>query len=223
MRAIAHVRCTIRVLSQRTRKTQLAVHWSRIHQVCPVANLHAIGVHLVGSHLRLHSQSGGKGSAGPCRQPMSLAILLWPEGLQQPSLSVLTHAEKTVSFTKHTINRLSKDACLGEDETQQYAFILVAKGLQSCRLISFLTHVGTAGEIVECCWVREPSGTRLVVSPCTMRCPLRAGVVRDHSRGTTRSPFIVNISLRDSGSRIRCRSYFLECVRDRLRRFIFAS
>ena len=173
----------MRVLSQRTRKTQLAVHWSRIHQVCPVAHLHSIGVHLVGSHLRLHSQSGGKGSAGPCRQPMSSAILLWPEGLQQPSLSVLTESEKTVSFPKHTINRLSKGACLGEDEPQHYAFILVAKGLQSCRLIFFLTHVGTAGEIVECCWVREPSGTRLVVSPCTMRCPIRAGVVRDHSRG----------------------------------------
>ena len=68
---------------------------------------------------------------------------------------------ETVSFPKHTINRLSKGACLGEDEPQHYAFILVAKDLQSCRLISFLTHVGTAGEIVECCWVREPSGTRL--------------------------------------------------------------
>ena len=116
-----------------------------------------------GSHLRLHSHSGGKGSAGPCRQPMSLAIILWLEGLQQPSLSVLTESEKTMSFT------ISKDACLGEDEPRHYAFILVANGLQSCTPISFLTHVGTAGEIVECCWVREPSGTRLVVSPCTMR------------------------------------------------------
>ena len=158
--------------------------WGRIHQACPVAHLHSIGVHLVGSHLRLHSQSGGKGSAGPCRQPISSAILLWPEGLQQPSLSVLTESEKTVSFSKHTINRLSKGACLGEDEPQHYALIFVAKGLQSCRLISFLTHVGTAGEIVECCCtVRAPSGTRLVVSPCTMRCPIRAGVVRDHNRG----------------------------------------
>ena len=173
----------MRVLSQRTRKTQLGVHWSRIHQVCPVAHLHSIGVHLVGSHLRLHSHSAGQGSAGRCRQPMSSAILLWPEGLQQPSLSVLTDSEKTVSFTKHTINRLSKGACLGEDEPQHYAFTFVAKCLQSCRLISFLTHVGTAGEIVECCWVREPSGTRLVVSPCTMRCPIRAFVVTDHNRG----------------------------------------
>ena len=86
--------------------------------------------------------------------------------------------------SSHTINRLSKGACLGEDERQHVAFIFVAKGLQSCRLISFLTHVGTAGEIVECCCtVREPSGTRLVVSPCTMRCPIRAGVVTDHNRG----------------------------------------
>ena len=141
----------MRVLSQRTRKTQLAVHWSRIHQVCPVAHLHPIGVHLVGSHLRLHSHSGGKGSAGPCRQPMSSAILLWPEGLQQPSLSVLTESEKTVSFTKTHDQSSPKDACLGGDEPQHYAFILVANGLQSCRLISFLAQVGTAGEIVECC------------------------------------------------------------------------
>ena len=61
----------MRVLSQRTRKTQLAVHWSRIHQVFPVAHLYSIGVHLVGSHLRLHSHSGGQGSTGPCLQPMS--------------------------------------------------------------------------------------------------------------------------------------------------------
>ena len=174
----------MRVLSQRTRKTQLAVHWSRIHQVCPVAHLHSIGVHLVGSHLRLHSHSAGQGSAGPCRQPMSSAILLCPEGLQQPSLSMLTESEKSMSFTKHTINRLSKYACLGEDERQHYAFIFVANGLQSCRLISFLAQVGTAGENIECCCtVREPSGTRLVVSPCTMRCQIRASVVRDHSRG----------------------------------------
>ena len=204
----------MRVLSQRTRKTQLAVHWSRIHQVCPVAHLYSIGVHLVGSHLRLHSHSGGQGSTGPCLQPMSLATLLWPEGLQQPSLSVLTESEKTVSFTKHTINRLSKDACLGEDEPQHYAFILVATGLQSCTPISFLAQVGTTGEIIKCCCtVREPSGTRLVVSPCTMRCQIRALVVRDHSRGTTRSPLVMTISLRDLGSRIRCRSYFLECAR----------
>ena len=143
-----------------------------------------IGVHLVGSHLRLHSQSGGKGSAGPCRQPMSSAILLCPEGLQQPSLSMLTESEKSMSFTKHTINRLSLCACLGEDERQHYAFIFVANGLQSCRLISFLAQVGTAGENIECCCtVREPSGTRLVVSPCTMRCQIRASAERDHSRG----------------------------------------
>ena len=67
-------------------KTQLAVHWS--------------------SHLRLHSHSGGKGSTGPCRQPMSSAILLCPEGLQQPSLSMLTESEKSMSFTNthdHTV------------------------------------------------------------------------------------------------------------------------
>ena len=48
-----------------------------------------------------------------------------------------------MSFTKHTINRLSKYACLGEDERQHYAFIFVANGLQSCRLISFLAQVAS--------------------------------------------------------------------------------
>ena len=142
----------MRVLSQRTRKNPTrcplgaAFTKSALWRICI-----RLGVHSVGSHLRLHSHSGGKGSAGRCRQPMSSAILLWPEGLQQPSLSVLTESEKTVSFTKHTINRLSKYACLGEDERQHYAFIFVANGLQSCRLISFLADVRTAGEIVECC------------------------------------------------------------------------
>ena len=162
----------MRVLFQRTRKTQLPVHWSRIHQVCPVAHLHSIGVHLVGSHLRLHSQSGGKGSAGPCRQPMSLATLLWLEGLQQASLSVLTQSEKTMSFAERTINRLCKNACLGQDEPQHYAFIGSSGHCGRNRRV--LLHGA------------EPSGTRLVVSPCTMRFQIRASVVRDHSRGTTR-------------------------------------
>ena len=200
----------MRVLSERTRKTQLAVHWSRIHQVCPVARLHSIGVHLVGSHLRLHSHSAGQRQ---CRS-MSAADVF----------SNLTVARRLATAISQYVDRIReidefhqthdqsspKDACLGEDEPQHYAFIFVAKGLQSCRLISFLTHVGTAGEIVECCWVREPSGTRLVVSPCTKRCPIRADGSQPRQ---PRSPFMVTISLRDFGSRIRCRSYFLECAR----------
>ena len=189
--------------------------WGRIHQVCPVAHLYSIGVHLVGSHLRLHSHSGGQGSTGPCLQPMSLATLLWPEGLQQPSLSVLTESEKTVSFTKHTINRLSKDACLGEDEPQHYAFILVAKGLQSCRLYLLFGSSGHCGRdrrvlLHGAVTIWHTSRRQSLHNEMPNSCP---GVVRDHNRGNTRSPLVMTISLRDLGSRIRCRSYFLECAR----------
>ena len=214
----------MRVLSQRTRKTQLAVHWSRIHQVCPVAHLHSIGVHLVGSHLRLHSQSGGKGSAGPCRQPMSSAILLWPEGLQQPSLSVLTESEKSMSFSKHTINRLSKGACLGEDEPQHYAFIFVAKGLQSCRLISFFGSSGHCGRnrrvlLHGAVTIWHTSHRQSLHNEMPNLCKCSEG----SQPWQPRSPLMITISLRDFGSRIRCRSYFSECVRERLRKLIVAS
>ena len=140
---------------------------------------------------------------------MSSAILLCPEGLQQPSLSMLTESEKSMSFTKHTINRLSKYACLGEDEPQHYAFIFVAKGLQSCRLISFFDSRGHCGRnrrvlLHGAVTIWHTSHRQSLHNEMPNLCKCSEG----SQPWQPRSPLMITISLRDFGSRIRCRSYF---------------
>ena len=98
-------------------------------------------------------------------------------------------------------------------EPQHYVFIFVAKGLQSCTPIPFLAPSGTAGEIIKsCCTVREISGTRLVVSPCNMRCQIRASVVEDHQRGNPDHNLLSTLFV-TLGALSHCRSSFSESAR----------
>ena len=118
-----------------------------------------------------------------------------------------------MSFTKRTINRLSRDACPGEGDRQHYVFIFVAKGLRRCRLISFFGSSGHCGRdhrvlLRGAGTIWHTSCHQSLHNEMPNSCSCSDGSQPRHHR----SPFIINISLRDSGIRLRCRSYFFECA-----------